>query len=53
MMEGGFSAYVAGGTAVLLGLRNNGDVVGQGVTSGHGVLVGLFVPVLFSIKTML
>lgn len=52
MMEGGFSTYIAGGSAVLHGLLNNGDVVGQGVTSGHGVLVGLFVPVLCGIKTI-
>lgn len=38
--------YAAGDSAVQLDLLDERRVAGQGVTSGHGVLVGLLVNVL-------
>lgn len=51
MVEDSDSTYIAGYSGVLLSLLNKRGVMGQGVTSGHGALVGLLVPVLREAKT--
>lgn len=51
MVEDSDSTYIAGDNAVHLSLLNKRGVVGQGVTSGHGALVGLLVPVLREAET--
>lgn len=51
MVEESDSTYIAGDNAVHLSLLNKRGVVGQGVTSGHGALVGLLVPVLREAET--
>lgn len=42
--------YIAGDSAVQLDLLDERRVTGQGVRSGHGVLVGLLVKVLIKIQ---
>lgn len=51
MMKWDGSIYVAGNDAVHLSLLDEGGVVGQGVASGHEILVGLLVPVLKEVTT--
>lgn len=45
------SIYAAGDDAVHLSLLDERGIVGQRVTSGHEILVGLLVPVLKEVKT--
>lgn len=51
MIQVSDSTYIAGDNAVHLSLLDERSVFGQGVTSGHEVLVGLLVPVLREAKT--
>lgn len=51
MIQDSDSTYTAGDNAVHLSLLDERGVMGQGVTSGHEVLVGLLVPVLREVKT--
>lgn len=52
MTEDSDSTYIAGDNAVQLNLLDERGVVWQRVTSGHGALVGLLVPVLKEVKTI-
>lgn len=51
MIQDSDCTYIAGDNAVHLSLLDEWGVFGQGVTSGHGALVGLLVPVLREDKT--
>lgn len=51
MIQESDCTYIAGDNAVHFNLLDEWGIAGKGVASGHGVLVGLLVPVLREAKT--